>query len=84
MAFISIGVDFKLHLVDIKQRLKVNLSIWDTAGQEKFHSMTGSYYRGAHAVFVGTSSFLFDVNSFTIFRGSFVLFADFVGFQSTM
>jgi Ras-related protein Rab-18 len=48
----TIGVDFKLHLVDFKQRIKVNLSIWDTAGQEKFHSMTGSYYRGAHAVFV--------------------------------
>jgi Ras-related protein Rab-1A len=26
----------------------VKLQIWDTAGQEKFRSITKTYYRGAH------------------------------------
>lgn len=25
---------------------------WDTAGQEKFHTITQSYYRGSHAIIV--------------------------------
>lgn len=60
----TIGVDFKLHLVDFHNKTKVKLSIWDTgnscmvhsntlAGQEKFQSLTPSYYRDAHVVFIG-------------------------------
>jgi len=52
------GVDFKVHVVENKNKLKVNLSIWDTAGQEKFHSLTASYYRGAHGIFI-----VYDVTS---------------------
>jgi len=48
----TIGVDFKVHLVDLENQVKVNLTIWDTAGQEKFSSMTSSYYRGAHGIFL--------------------------------
>ena len=29
---------------------KIKLTIWDTAGQEKFRSLTSSYYRGAQGV----------------------------------
>lgn len=28
------------------------------AGQEKFHSLTGSYYRGAHAILLGNYFYL--------------------------
>jgi len=48
----TIGVDFKVHMLDFKNEVKVNLTIWDTAGQEKFSSMTSSYYRGAHGIFL--------------------------------
>ncbi|XP_034549499.1 ras-related protein Rab-17-like [Notolabrus celidotus] len=34
-----------VHLSDVSLRLE----IWDTAGQEKYHSVTPLYYRGAHA-----------------------------------
>jgi len=28
----------------------VKLQIWDTAGQERFRTITGAYYKGAHAI----------------------------------
>lgn len=34
-----------VHLSNVTLRLE----IWDTAGQEKYHSVTPLYYRGAHA-----------------------------------
>ncbi|KAK5609299.1 hypothetical protein CRENBAI_012837 [Crenichthys baileyi] len=37
-----------LHLSNVTLRFE----IWDTAGQEKYHSVTPLYYRGAHAALV--------------------------------
>jgi small GTP-binding protein len=34
-------------LVDGK---KVKCQVWDTAGQEKFHVITRTYYKGAHGI----------------------------------
>ena len=56
-SFIStIGVDFviptqKIKTVEIDQKI-FKLQIWDTAGQEKFRTITSSYYRGAHGIIV--------------------------------
>ncbi|XP_048766336.1 uncharacterized protein LOC125673687 [Ostrea edulis] len=41
----------------------VCLTIWDTAGQEKYRSLTGSYYRGAHCCII-----VFDVNCLASFQ----------------
>lgn len=30
----------------------VKLQIWDTAGQERFRTITGAYYKGAHAILI--------------------------------
>lgn len=30
----------------------VKLQIWDTAGQERFRTITGAYYKGAHAIII--------------------------------
>ena len=45
----TIGVDFKTKQIEINDRL-VKMQIWDTAGQEKFHSLTTTYYKIAHAI----------------------------------
>jgi small GTP-binding protein len=47
----TIGVDFKTKFLTIDGK-SVKLQIWDTAGQEKFRSITKAYYRGAHGILV--------------------------------
>lgn len=43
---LTIGVEFGSRTFQINNN-PVKLQIWDTAGQEKFRSITRSYYRGA-------------------------------------
>jgi len=43
---LTIGVEFGSRTITLKDN-QIKLQIWDTAGQEKFRSITRSYYRGA-------------------------------------
>lgn len=45
----TIGVDFKIHMCDVSGEL-IKAQIWDTAGPERFRTITASYYRGANAI----------------------------------
>lgn len=47
----TIGVDFKLKTINYKDK-NFKFQIWDTAGQDRFRTITSSYYRGADAVIV--------------------------------
>ena len=42
----TIGVDFKTKTINMKD-MKICLQIWDTAGQDRFRTITQSYLRGA-------------------------------------
>jgi small GTP-binding protein len=42
---VTIGVDCKAKLMQHNDKI-LKLQIWDTAGQEKFRTITTSYYRG--------------------------------------
>eukprot|EP01118_Nematostelium_gracile_P004644 TRINITY_DN154_c0_g1_i2.p1 TRINITY_DN154_c0_g1~~TRINITY_DN154_c0_g1_i2.p1 ORF type:complete len:200 (-),score=63.58 TRINITY_DN154_c0_g1_i2:65-664(-) len=42
---LTIGVEFGSRMINVEGN-QVKLQIWDTAGQEKFRSITRSYYRG--------------------------------------
>ena len=59
---ITIGVDFLMKSLKINDEI-VKLQVWDTAGQEKYRSMTSSYYRGAHVALI-----VFDLTSHTSFE----------------
>lgn len=45
----TIGVDFKIRTIETAGSI-VKLQMWDTAGQEKFKTITSAYYKGAHGV----------------------------------
>lgn len=45
----TIGVDFEIKEIDVLDK-KVKLQLWDCAGNERFRTITTSYYRGAHVV----------------------------------
>ena len=47
----TIGVDFRFKSFPLNGN-KVKLQIWDTAGHERFRTITSSYYRGAHALLI--------------------------------
>jgi len=48
--FIStIGIDFKIRTIDLQGK-RVKIQIIDTAGQERFKTITANYYRGAQGV----------------------------------
>ncbi|KAE9465479.1 hypothetical protein C3L33_02607, partial [Rhododendron williamsianum] len=51
----TIGVDFKIKLLTVGGK-RLKLTIWDTAGQEKFRTLTSSYYRGAQGIILGKPS----------------------------
>ena len=46
----TIDVDFHCKNLKIDKNLNVNLKIYDTAGQEKYRSITKSYYRQAEGI----------------------------------
>jgi Ras-related protein Rab-8A len=45
----TIGIDFKVKEIEVEGQ-KTRLQVWDTAGQDRFRSITTAYYRGAHGV----------------------------------
>lgn len=62
-AILRVGVDFKRKIMEVDGK-QVRATIWDTgifqvyflilAGQERFRTLTSSYYRGAHGIILGT------------------------------
>lgn len=70
----TIGVDFKVMTFERASKI-VKLQLWDTAGQDRFRTITHTYYRGAHGVmmvfalddresFDGLSEWINDVQRF--------------------
>ena len=48
----TIGLDYKLKNVQLDEGKIVKIQIWDTAGQDRFRSITKNYYKGAHGIIV--------------------------------
>ena len=53
----TIGVEYKVKTIEMNGR-SVKLQIWDTSGQERFHSITKNFFRSADGVL-----FIYDITS---------------------
>ncbi|OGM43233.1 hypothetical protein ABOM_008090 [Aspergillus bombycis] len=61
----TIGVEFSSRIVKLgigPRRTRIKLQLWDTAGTERFRSVSRSYYRGAAGAIL-----IYDVSSHTSF-----------------
>ncbi|CAF0953005.1 unnamed protein product [Rotaria magnacalcarata] len=58
----TVGIDYRSKIVRIGNN-KINLQIYDTAGQERFRSIPQAYYRDANALLL-----IYDVTSVTSFE----------------
>ncbi|KAM9466909.1 ras-related protein Rab-15-like isoform 1-T3 [Clarias gariepinus] len=58
----TIGVDFKMKTLEVNG-MKVRIQIWDTAGQEKYQTITKQYYRRAQGIFL-----VYDITSSLSFQ----------------
>ena len=47
----TIGVDFRFKTMVVNQKV-AKIQIWDTAGEERYRSITTAYYRGAAAIII--------------------------------
>eukprot|EP00826_Nyctotherus_ovalis_P039105 TRINITY_DN372_c0_g1_i3.p1 TRINITY_DN372_c0_g1~~TRINITY_DN372_c0_g1_i3.p1 ORF type:complete len:205 (-),score=56.77 TRINITY_DN372_c0_g1_i3:152-766(-) len=61
----TIGIDFKIKPVTIDGK-SIKLQIWDTAGQDRFRTITQTYYKGAMGVILAYDCT--DENSFNNVR----------------
>ena len=46
----TIGLDFRLKTVNLEDKRKIKVQIWDTAGEDRFRAITRNYYRGANGI----------------------------------
>ena len=46
----TIGLDYRLKVMQLQSGKEVKLQIWDTAGQDRFRSITKNYYKGSHGI----------------------------------
>ena len=46
----TIGLDYRLKSMALKNGKNIKLQIWDTAGQDRFRAITKNYYKGANGI----------------------------------
>ena len=59
----TVSAAYRNKKVKIDPFTEINMQIWDTAGQEKYRSMTRGYLRGANGIFI-----VFDLSSMKSFN----------------
>ena len=59
----TIGLDYRLKVMQLQSGKEVKLQIWDTAGQDRFRSITKNYYKGSHGIIL-----IYDVTSLKTFE----------------
>lgn len=46
----TIGVEYKQKIIELKDKSLIKVQIWDTAGTERFRTITPVYYRNVDGV----------------------------------
>ncbi|KAL0479752.1 Ras-related protein Rab [Acrasis kona] len=59
----TIGIDFKVRTLEVDDK-KIKCQIWDTAGQDRFRTITNVYYRDAQGILI-----VYDVTDSKSFEG---------------
>ena len=57
------GLDYRLKSMKLKSGKNIKLQIWDTAGQDRFRSITKNYFKGSHGIIL-----IYDVTNRQIFE----------------
>jgi small GTP-binding protein len=58
----TINIEFKIKSIKLDPNTVVDLKIWDTCGEERFHSITKNFYHEADGIFI-----VFDLGNFKSF-----------------
>ena len=59
----TIGLDYRLKSMKLKNGKNIKLQIWDTAGQDRFRAITKNYYKGSHGIIL-----IYDVTNIQTFE----------------
>ena len=58
----TLGIDFKIKTIEMEGKA-IKLQVWEAPGQERFRSITATYFRGAHGILL-----IYDVGSLESFK----------------
>ena len=72
----TIGADFLYQNIAIADK-QVSLQIWDTAGQEKYYSMQGVFYKGSDACLL-----VYDITNMDSFQGIYKWKEEFLNYAN--
>ena len=59
----TIGLDYRLKSMTLKNKKNIKLQIWDAAGQDRFRAITKNYYKGANGIIL-----IYDVTNLQTFE----------------
>ena len=59
----TIGLDYRLKSMKLKNGKDIKIQMWDTAGQDRFKAITKNYYKGSHGILL-----LYDITNIQTFE----------------
>ena len=67
----TVNIEFRIKSIKLDSNTIVDLKIWDTCGEERFHSITKNFYHEADGIFI-----VFDLGDFKSFNNIKIFLKD--------
>ena len=67
----TINIEFRIKSIKLDSNTVIDLKIWDTCGEEKFHSITRNFYHEADGIFI-----IFDLGNYKSFTNIKIFLKD--------